>query len=102
MNLDDFSIDSIEIQKFQKDSNPLGVKFIKSGANPLTIDTMSKTHQDSQRHDRMTVPYAKLNYNQTLIGVYGSFDHDDEISNIGFIVKEKIELWNSKSKYLTD
>ena len=43
-----------------------------------------------------TVQYAKLSEKQQLIGVYGYFKNHERgnyISSLGFIVKEKIDVW---------
>ena len=41
-------------------------------------------------HDYILRPYATLNADQILIGVYGYFNEDHIIVSLGFIIKEKV------------
>ena len=89
MDLDQFDVQNIQIQKYKSWGQwPCGWQL--SGPNgELDVRSNVQNGLDADLTP-VNVDYAKLTPDQELIGIYGFFNNEKKISNIGFIVKERV------------
>lgn len=94
LNLQDFDVQTIEMQGYEGYGRPFGYLFTSRGENPRVFDVQEYLYGEGKGKNRhvpaMSQGYATLTPKEELIGVYGYYS-SNQLQSLGFIVKEPIQ-----------